>query len=217
MVAAGAMSISDTQSYSAIIRDALYAKAVTLPFFAGFTSRRCRQLQIQPQFIPYLGVYIVEEAMAPDGEYQTSMIRFIHSLCIGFSVIINNNDQVEGELKIDEAFWALMNGIWRDPKLTNFWFSSLPDNVTFRGVEKGTRRHNFGTSGTNETPFAELQYDAWVVYGAEYGPIITDDLLRMHVEIVPVEGDEAVPPADAVQRIIREYEFTPAQGGKTNG
>jgi hypothetical protein len=39
----------------------------------------------------------------------------------------------------------------------------------------------------------------------------------MHVEIVPVEGDEAVPPADAVQRIIREYEFTPAQGGKTNG
>jgi hypothetical protein len=217
MVAAGAMSISDTQSYSAIIRDALYAKAVTLPFFAGFTSRRCRQLQIQPQFIPYLGVYIVEEAMAPDGEYQTSMIRFIHSLCVGFSVIINNNDQVEGELKIDEAFWALMNGIWRDPKLTNF-FSNLPDHVSIsRGIEKGTRRHNFGTAGTNETPFAELQYDAWINYGASYEPIITDDLLRMHVEIVPVEGDEPVPGADEVQRIIREYEFTPAQGGKTNG
>lgn len=208
------MSISDTQSYSAIIRDALYAKAVTLPFFAGFTSRRCRQLQIQREFIPYLGVYIMDETMGPDGDINCSFIRFRHSLRIGFSVIIVNNDQVASELKIDEAFWALMNGLWRDPKLTNYWLSSMPDNVRIEGVERGMRRHDFGFAGTNETPFAELQYDASIIYRAEYGPIITDDLLRMHVEIVPVEGDEPVPGADEVQRIISEYEFTPEQGAK---
>ena len=32
--------ITDTQSYGMVIRDMLYAKAVTLPFFAGFKSRR---------------------------------------------------------------------------------------------------------------------------------------------------------------------------------
>jgi hypothetical protein len=206
------MTISDTQSYSAIIRDALFAKAVTLPFFAGFKSRRSRQLQIQPEFIPYLGVYIMDETMSPIGDFNIGEIRFKHSVRIGFSVIINNNDQVAAELKIDEAFWALMNGLWRDPKLTNFWTSSLPDNVTIQGVERGMRKHDFGFAGTNETPFAELQYEASVVYQAEYGPIITDDLLRMHVEIVPVEGGEPVPGADEVQRIIAEYEFTPAKG-----
>jgi hypothetical protein len=170
-------------------------------------------LQIQPQFIPYLGVYIVDEEMGPDGDINCGHIRFRHGPRIGFSVIINNNDQLEGELKIDAAFWALMNGLWRDPDLTNFINSTMPDNTRMEGIESGVRKHEFGFAGANEQPFAELQYVARVIYRAEYAPIITTDLLRIHVESVPNLTGGPVPPADEVQRIISEYEFTPAKGG----
>jgi hypothetical protein len=208
------MTISDTQSYSDIIRDALFAKAVTLPFFQGFVVRRSKQLQVQPQYIPYLGVYIIDEVMGPDGDLNAGHIRFRHALRLGFSVIIQNNDPVESELKLDEAFWALMNGLWRDAKLTNFLQSSMPDNARFEGIERGTRKHIWGSAGlNNETPFGELQYEPLIIYRAEFAPIITDDLLHIHVETVPLADDDTVPPVDEVQRIISEYEFTPAKGG----
>lgn len=211
------MSITDTQSYSAVIRDVLFAKAVTLPFFQDFKARRCKMLQVQPEHIPYLGLYIIDEQMTPDGEPNSGDIKFTHILKVGFSVIIQNNDPVAAELKLDEAFWALMNGIWRDPYLTNFidtWNPNAgagsPDNVRFEGITRGSRKHMWGSAGlNNEMPYAELQYDASIKYRAEYGPVITDDLLHIHVETVPLAKDGTIPAADVVQRIISEYEFTP--------
>jgi len=207
-----AVTITETQSYAVVIRDALFAKAVTLPFFQGFHARRCKQLQVQPEHLPYLGVYIIEEAMGPDGDINAGHIRFTHTLRVGFSVQIVNNDSVQSELTLDQGFWALMNGLWRDPKLTNFLVSSMPDNTRFEGISRGTRKHVWGIAGlNNETPWAEMQYDAWIVYRCEFAATVTDDLTHMHVETVPLAGDGTVPPADQVQRIISEYEFTPAQ------
>ena len=208
--------ITDTQSYSEVLRDVFFARVVTLPFFAGFKARRCKMLQVQPEHIPYLGVYIIDEQMAPDGDANAGCIRFIHTLRIGFSVIIENNDPLAAELKLDEAFWAIMNGVWRDQYITNMldtWNpvagAGNPDNTRFEGVTRGMRKHVWGHAGlNNELPIGELQYDASVVYRAEYGPIITDDLLRIHVETVPLASDGTIPDADVVQRIISEYEFT---------
>lgn len=210
--------ITDKQSYSIVLRDVLFAKTVTLPFFAGFKARRCKMLKVEPEHLPYLGLYLVDEQMQPDGDANAGHIRFTHTLKLGFSVIIKNNDPVAAELKLDEAFWAIMNGLWRDQYMTNMidtWNPTIgagnPDNVRFEGVTRGTRRHHWGSTGlNNEIPIAELQYEASLVYRAEYAPVITDDLLRIHVETVPMASDGTVPAADEVMRIIREYEFTPA-------
>src|SRR5262249_43271590 len=108
----GAVTVTNTQSYSQVIRDAMFAYVVQLPFFQGFKARRSKQLPIQEPLLPYLGVYIIDEDMQPDGDPNVGDIRFVHDLRIGFQVIIENNDPVAAELKLDEAFWALMNGLW---------------------------------------------------------------------------------------------------------
>jgi len=216
------MGITDTQSYSQVLRDVFFARLVTLPFFAGFKARRSKMLQIMRETIPYLGVYIVDEGMAPDGDGNAGHIKFVHTLRLGFSVIIHNNDAVAAELKLDEAFWAIMNGLWRDPYITNMldtWnpatASGTPDNTRFEAVVRGNRKHVWGSAGlNNELPYGELQYEASVTYRSEFAPVITDDLLHIHVETVPLAKDGTVPAADVVQRIISEYEFTPAQQGE---
>jgi len=211
------VSITDIQSFSAVIRDVLFAKAVTLPFFSGFKARRCKMLNVDPEHLPYLGVYIVDEQMQPDGDANAGCIRFTHTLRLGFSVIIRNNDPLAAELKLDESFWALMNGLWRDEYITNMvntWNPHIgagnPDNVRFEGIVRGTRRHMWGATGlNNETAIAEMQYEPSILYRADYSPVIVDDLLRIHVETVPLARDGHVPDANEVIRIIREYEFTP--------
>lgn len=209
---APASPIISAQSYSQVIRDALFAKTVKLPFFAGFTAKRSKQLPIQQFQVPYLGVYIIAEDLGPDGDANAGVVRFIHRLQVGWQVIIENNDPVAAELKLDQAFWAIMNGIWRDARLMNFINSDMPDNTRIEAVERGRRTHHWGVPSTNnEKPYGELQYYATVVYRADYLPVITDDLLDIHIEVVPLGSDGTVPPASEVQRIIAEYEFTAAR------
>jgi len=201
--------VTSAHSYSQVIRDALFAKTVKLPFFAGFTARRSKQLPIWQSHVPYLGVYIIAEDMGPDGDANAGTVRFIHRLQIGWQVIIENNDPVAAELKLDQAFWAIMNGIWRDARLMNFIESDMPDNTRIEAVERGRRTHHWGVPSTNnEKPYGELQYYATLIYRADYPPIITDDLLRIHEEVAPAASDGTMPDASEVQRIIVEYEFT---------
>jgi hypothetical protein len=204
------------QSYSFIIRDLFADRLMQSPFFGGFTLRKSRALPIMTNQIPVLGIYFVNEDMSPDGDLNAGEIRFTHMLKLGFSVVIVNNDTVSCEAKLDQAFWTIMNTLWRDPTLTNFFDArpypgrvGNPDNVRIEGVSRGARRHVFGNAGKdNETPIGELQYEATVKYSADYAPVITDRLLHIHVETAPVASDGTVPPADTVQRTVTEYDFT---------
>jgi hypothetical protein len=210
-------TISKVQSWSWIIRDMFFDKLVSAPFFANFTARKSRALQIPPNAIPYLGVYFVSEDMSPDGDLNAGEIRFTHMLRIAFSVMVVNNDPVACEAKLDQAFWTIMNTLWRDPYLTNLIDTRAypggignPDNARIEGVSRGTRRHVFGNAGlNNELPIGELQYEATVKYGADYAPTIVDDLLRIHQETVVLKSDGTVPMPDEQQRIVTEYEFDP--------
>jgi hypothetical protein len=211
---------TDTQSYGIVIRDTLYAKLVTLPFFSGFFSRRAKQFQVVPEVLPYLGVYFISESMTADGDPNAGEVRFNNDMSIGFSVVIQNNDPVRSELMLDEAYWAIMNGLWRDQYIMNMLDTrasapadaiKLPDGMVIEGVRGGSRKHVWGNSGlNNEMPIAELSYVANILYSSAFPPIITDDLLRIHMEAVPLARDGTIPPVDVVQRIIMEYEFTPA-------
>jgi hypothetical protein len=172
-------AVTDTQSYSLVIRDVFFdALAEREPFFAGYTKRRARMVPVQPNLLPFLGIYIVDEIMIPDGDPNAGAIKFIHDLRIGFSVVINNADQREAELTIDAAFWRIMNRLWRDPYImnmvdtTNPWDQTMnPDNTRVESLMRGVRLHNFGSSGgSNETPIAELQYDVTCRYRTYWDP-----------------------------------------------
>ena len=207
-------TITEVQSYSFVIRDMFFDKLAAAPFFTMFTKRKSKALQIVTANLPYLGVYFVTEDMSPDGDLNAGGIRFTHMLRVGFSVIVVNNDPVASEAKLDEAFWTIMNTLWRDPYLTNLIDTRAypggvgnPDNVRIEGVARGTRRHAFGNAGlNNETPVAEMQYEATVKYGADYPPIITDDLLQISVRTGIKAGDTLDEMAARLQTGA-EYEF----------
>jgi len=210
--------VTTTQSYGQTIVDTLYAKTVTLPFFAGFKSRRSQQLPILPEHLPYLGVYFVTEKQTSDGDPNAGDVDFDNDLTVGFSVVIQNNDPVQSLLKLDQAYWAIANGLWRDQYIMNMIDTrapagvvTLPDGIRIEGIRGGMRKPRWGNAGhNNETPIAELSYEAYVLYSAAFPPIITDDFLQMHQETALLRHDGTIPPIDEVLRIITEYEFTPA-------
>ena len=214
--------ITDTQSYGLVIRDKLYAKTVTLPFFAGFTSRRTQQLPAMPEILPYLGVYFVRESLTADGDLNAGDVRFRNEMVVGFSIVVQNNDPVQSRLKLDQGYWKIKNGLWRDQYLMNLIDTSapvgvitLPDGLTIEGIKGGTTKYVWGNAGhNNETPIAELQYEAIVIYREAFPPIIADDLLRIHMETVPLASDGTIKPVDEVQRVITEFEFDPSAAVK---
>jgi hypothetical protein len=213
------MTISDTQSYSLIIRDCFFDAVLRLPFFAtGWHTAKCKQFPIQSDQVPFFGCYLVDETMMPDGDPNAGDIRFIHALRVGFQVVIQNNDPVASEVKLDQAFRMIMGGLWCDQYLMNrldtysptLGFGN-PDNVMIEGIRRGTRKHLWGnTTLTNEMPIAELQYEATAEFRTMWSPTIVDDLLKIHVETVPLAKDGTIPPADEVQRIISEHELEAA-------
>jgi hypothetical protein len=89
--------------------------------------------------------------------------------------------------------------------------SDMPDNVRFEGVVRGRRQHVWDVIGANKQPIGELEYFATIRSRSEWYPTITDDLLEINVQTVPLADDGTVPPASEVQRIISDYEFTPAK------
>jgi hypothetical protein len=92
---------------------------------------------------------------------------------------------------------------------------TLPDGIVIEGIKGGKRKHTWGNAGLNdETPIAELSYEANILYSASFPPVIVDDLLRIHIETVPLASDGSIPPVDEVLRIISEYEFDPSAATK---
>jgi hypothetical protein len=146
-------------------------------------------LSVQPSILPYLGVYIIEEVLSPDGDANAGNVRFLHNLRIGFTAMVANNDQVEAEKAIDAAYWRIMNVLWTDPYLLNVIDTynhdlqmENPDNTRIEGVTRATRRHVFGTpQQNNETPVAEVQFDVNIAYRTTWIPVIKDDLLEINV------------------------------------
>jgi hypothetical protein len=201
-----------TFSYSLVIRDMLLEKLKAAPFFQSFTFRKTRQLPVQANQLPSLGVYIIGEDMESDGDPNHGDIEFINHLKIGFSAAVVNNDPEACEQKINEAYWVICNTLWRDQYLMNMIDTRAypgaignPDNTRIEGIERGSYRHNFSSIG--ETPIGELRYEATLKYRTDFTPIITDDFLVLHEEVVPLTTDGEIPNEEEVQRVYVEYDI----------
>ena len=57
------MGVTDTQSYSLVIRDVFYDAVAGDAFFANYTKRKTPMLRLQPELLPYLAVYFMDEDM----------------------------------------------------------------------------------------------------------------------------------------------------------
>lgn len=209
------MPITDTQSYSWVMRGVFFDALSTMPFFAGFTCRKQKQMQIQSQMIPYLGVYFVDEPHTPDGDSNHGEIKFIHNCCIGISVIITNNDPDESEKKLDQAYWAIMNRLWTDEYIMNMidtynphTHTQNPDNTRGEGIERIMRRHVWGNTGlNNEMPNAELQMDITLKMRTRWPAVVPDDLEHIHFEARPVPGNYPPPDPASIVPVIGEWDM----------
>ena len=211
------MGVTDTQSYSHVIRDVFFGALQADPFFASYTCRKNKMLVARPEYLPYLGVYIIDETMLPDGDGNAGEVRFIHALRIGFSVLAANNDQDALELQLDAAYWRIMNRLWPDEYIMNLLDTenpntgqSNPDNTRIESIERGLRRYVWGNAAfNNETPLGELQYDITCRHRTYWSPVIPDDLLTIDLKTGIQPGDTQ-DEMDQRQQLHATYQFDPS-------
>jgi hypothetical protein len=186
-----------------LIRDAILARLKAMPFFAAhdFHYHTNKALQIQPENVPFAGVYLIEETNLPDGDANVAEPRFHCTVRYGVSVIIQNNDAEAAENKLDEAM-AAINRIFNDPTLYNW--SGLFGAAKIQAYLRGARSHQFGSIGAdNELPVAELRYDLTCDLGTfPYAPDVPDEFITMHVETRYPPGA-----SEDVQQVIVQYDI----------
>jgi hypothetical protein len=213
-------TITDTQSYSWVLHNIVFAAVSQVSLFTTFTKRQTKQLPVQPVSLPYLGCYFIGDDLTPDGDPNVGDVRFINILKLGFSVIVQNNDPDATQQVLDAAYWEISKRLWPDQYIMNMLdtfpyghpgINNNPDNVRIEGVTRANRKHVWGSAAfNNEIPIGELQFEASLRYRMMWPPYITDDFLLMHQETVPLRNDNTVPPEEEVLRIITEYNFPPA-------
>jgi hypothetical protein len=192
------MTIAEANSFGFDVRDTFYNVVTADASFSGYTFRKTRMLPVQRDLIPYLGIYIIDETMLPDGDANAGCIRFSHTVRIGFSVVLGNNDQVGLEKSLDAAYLRIMTLLYTSPVVMNVLTSANVEGVNIESITRGVRRHVFGSVGANnEYPFGELQYDVSVFYRTEWYPDITDMLDEIDVTVSLNNADTStVQPVD---------------------
>lgn len=207
----GTGGLSDTQSYSWIIVNAIYDRLSSSSFYTSYACKRISSaLPIEAGIqIPFLGVFLGEENMIPDGDEGAGDIRFIHNIQIGVQVVVKNNDPVAMQATLDQASWFVLNQLLRDNTFTNRLKTNLPDNVSIEGVPRiNIRPDVWGLTGAkNETPVGERLFWLSFKLRTAWSPTDFDDLEM-------IVTTTAFPPGDSTaqantQQVKIVYEFNP--------
>jgi hypothetical protein len=192
-----------------VIRDRLMAKVQAMSFFTGhgFTFTTNKSVAIQPQSIPFCGVYLIEEVGTPDGDANVAENRFRTTARYGFSVIVQNNDMEVAEQRLDDAMVAL-NGLFSDPTVYNWEGYQKNGEAAIQAFSRGSRTHAFGAVGMdNEIPIAELRFDMSCDLGVIMHPTIEIyDFERLHIETRYPKPNE-----QNVQQIIAQWDILNAE------
>lgn len=190
-----------SRSYSILVRDNIVAAIKVMPFFDGFYFTTNKSLQIQPEQIPFCGVYLIQELMAPEGDADAGEVRFRTSARFGFSVIVQNNSGEQAEYTLDDAFVAL-TAMFADNKLYN------NPAARIQGFAAGSRQHIFGSIiQDQETPIAELRLELTCDLGTiTYPPVVVDDLNVIHIK-TQYPGGDTQEEIDRRQQVEAEYDL----------
>jgi hypothetical protein len=182
-----------------LVRDALLARARTMPNFAGFKFSTNKAEQIQPESIPFLGIYFINEDMLADGDANAGEPRFRSMTTYGFSIIVQNNDAAAAESTLDDAWTLLTNGLFTDPSLY------LNPAAQIQGYTRATRTHQFGSTGAdNSIPIAECRFTLTVDLGVnDFPPIVPDVLSKVRLDTRYPGGADP----DEIQQVGAEYDL----------
>jgi hypothetical protein len=181
----------DINSPSYIIRLGIVERLKAIPTFQAVKRWSVAPMhRVQAKWedsqIPYVGCYELDEALGPDGDPNHCEPRFVHSLRVGFTVIIAANDEEVAEQNLDSAYWMILN-LLTNPRWARFpaagnW--NLGQPIVIEGVQKGAQKKTFGNKTLdNETPIAELQMELTLVHRTDFPPWPFDDLARIHVTV----------------------------------
>lgn len=200
--------ITEQQSSGYDIRDAFFNLLNADPYFAAYTRRKDKMLPVQQNLIPYLGVYLVDEIMTPDGDANAGCVRFTHTVRIGFSIVVASSTPNAAEKTADQGFLQVMARCYTDLKLMNVWHNNNPEGVMIEGITRGARRAIHGAMSTdNETPFVEMQYEASCSFRSEWYPDITDTLDEIDVT-TGIKLEETQSERDQRQQVKIVYDLT---------
>jgi hypothetical protein len=127
----------NVNSYSYLIQLGWMSRIKMIPPFNTAAKFGLSTARItQAEHIPYVGVFFVSDKFAPDGDPNHAEPRFVHSLDLGFSYIVQNNDPEQAQELLD-ARWSMMK-LLHDPACT----------FSFGGAG---RRHR-GITGAQSSP-----------------------------------------------------------------
>jgi hypothetical protein len=188
---------SDTNSYSWLLLNAIYNRLSTSSLFTGFTVKRItRALPIEASYqLPFIGIYLGRETATAEGEFRASNIKFSHSVPIGIQIVVKNNDPVAMQQTLDQAKWFIINQLFRDNSLTNFYQTNITGNSNDPMQVGGIPRMiipspEWGRDSKTETALGMQLIEIMYEFGTTFNPTDFDDLKEIAVTAYP----ELAPP-----------------------
>lgn len=189
----------NVNSWSHIIKLGWLERMKVIPPFVSCKKfARSNAKPTQPEHIPFLGVYFIEEALTPDGDMNVANPRFDAELNLGVSYVIRNNDEDAAEDLLDVAYWSFMK-LLHDPRWHYF-----PDATTrIEGVQGGKITRHYGNLAEQgargqfaETPYAELRMEMTYFHRFGFEPLTPDafEIYHSTTAIVPPGDPNAVKP-----------------------
>lgn len=182
-----------TTTHALSVVDKVAALASTV---AGWkTVRRTPMLQVQPEDLPALGVYLLREQWSPDGDANAGEPQFEHELSIGMSGAIALTDALGQLTTLDGMMASLCTTI----------LSSTSFIAMIEGINSIDRRLTF--TKESDTPLAEIQIEMRVGFRSNWPPLVVDDLEVIHVE-TGLKPGETQQEWDQRQQIKRDYDVS---------
>jgi hypothetical protein len=186
-------------TYPMIVRDAMLSRIKTMPFFSTFKFSTNKAEQIQPEKIPFFGIYFINEDLMPEGDANAGEPRFHSSVLYGFSIIVQNNDGAAAEDILDKAWFLLADMMFRDPSLY------LNKDAMIQSYTRGNRTHQFGATGAdNSIPIAECRFTLTCDLGViDFPPYVDDVLSKVHFSTN--YPDPANTDTTQIQQVVAEW------------
>ena len=213
---------SDINSYSWLLLNAIYNRLSTSSLFEGFAVKRITDaLPINAAYqIPYIGIYLGDETAIPDGDPKITNMRFVHSTPLGIQIVVKNNDPVAMQQTLDQAKWFVLNQLFRDNALTNFYKTKISndpnDPVCMEGVTRlRIPKPDWARDSKSETPIGMQLIEITYQWGTHFEPTDFDDLKEIAVtaypELAPTDPAELLS-VTVVHRFDPDYVEPPITG-----
>lgn len=180
-------------TYAIQIADKALSILKAKPFEPAFkTFKRTPMRQVSPGDLPLLGVYILRETRAPDGDANAGEPRFFHRLHLGIAGAVSAADDGTQFETLENMMAEIDDRLLTSPAFVNM----------IEGVEQMDRRSQYAIMG--ETPLAEIQIEMVVTFRTYWPQVVPDDYRTFHVET-------RYPTADAdpakQQQIVEQYDI----------